>query len=83
MYTIEEQRNLIMILQKLKYIDPSAAAYVLQQFEHDKLNVIVNSRDAIIYLFTWSDQPQGHAYWLNIHREFTKIIITSKGNIIL
>jgi hypothetical protein len=76
-------RDIDAIIKKLRRLDGDAADYVQQQYDAGYITTyqIVNTRDAITYLFTWSEQPQGREYWDNLYSLYRELPnLTPKGN---
>lgn len=72
-----------IIIKKLSLLDKDAAEYVQQMYDNGNIEHIIDAPEAITYLFTWSDQPQGHAYWSQLYykyMELPSILLTAKGN---
>ena len=71
------------IIAKLRRLDRDAADYVQQEYNagHIGEESVINNPHAITYLFTWSDQPQGHRYWRDLHSRYMELPnLTPKGN---
>lgn len=49
-------------------LDPSCKEYL------DK--IYFKPRPSIISIFTWSNTPQGHDYWANLHAQATELDLT-------
>ena len=71
------------IIAKLRRLDSKAADYVQQQYDAGYIlpYCILNNKDAITYLFTWSEQPQGREYWDTLYHLYQDLPnLTPKGN---
>jgi len=71
------------IIAKLRRLDSKAADYVQQQYNAGIIQDY-NAYDedqAITYLFTWSEQPQGREYWDTLYHLYQNLPnLTPKGN---
>jgi len=71
------------IIAKLRILNGDAADYVQQQYDAGCILSIKDAPDAITWLFTWYEQPQGREYWNTLQHKYRNLPnLTPKGNIL-